>query len=691
MKRKSNTVADKLLLEQDGASLEAAGFISPSAPSTSSTTATNTGGTAGSTTSSSAPLADVLSTSSSHSGANAATGITAAAASTAAENSSSRIELVARVVGEAPTRNHQSSSKLKKEERGSTVATNGAGGAGGGNGGGAAAGGGTGSTAGKTEGIIGSTRGSAATPSSAGSDGGSGGADGPQGAQPHDLIGVNDLLDGWAEDDRPCRWPSLAMSSERLGVVTVLFKGRLDWKKQQLMASSPTPEDTAAMAGGSPAGEGFVDESSGARWVGSGVGLDAGGGANGGTGDSGQGHVAESVVEVGGTVPKRLSFRRPSASGMGVTKMVARSQSSSSFNLATRISRWTPRVSHPEEQGGASEDIDIASSVPGMVTAEDIARDEGAAASAAPNGAASTRDRSRSPPARSAIGKLDDVFASRVRGGRESAAAASLHLLLPDERGMRAPPPLPLPPPLPHKPEMLLLADSSAYFSNGEGLSGSGGGGTGGGGGGGGGSGNSGSSSSALTSLPSFSSLLSSAQSGRGIAAAAAAAAAGVAGSNSDSASGAAAGGNAPGDAPKTAAETVGEQQHMEQLFDMLELDLGMSKGKSRQYGGALGHGSDSDSRVCRGRAEANLDGGSGEAAPCRQDNQGLKRGRVNVDGGTSKEDVGDGLDGQGNDRDPSGRVLRGNGIETTVDYNASLWHILQVNFIRRNYCVYDN
>lgn len=109
----------------------------------------------------------------------------------------------------------------------------------------------------------------------------------------------------------------------------------------------------------------------------------------------------------------------------------------------------------------------------------------------------------------------------------------------------------------------------------------------------------------------------------------------------------------------------VGEPQHMDQLFDMLELDLGIGSGTRE-----VGAGSAGKTRCDARRDRANVFSHKAQAE------------EAGVWG------PGDGRDWPrsvewGGDNERQSRGTRpsafGGGVEAAVDYNASLWHILQV------------
>lgn len=608
MRRKGNTVAEKL--EQDRASLEALGLVVPGQ-------ANNPAPSAATPSTPSAPLIDV---------AVAATSSSAAAASAAAAPPS--VELLARMVGEVSPhtlRGDQatggsSSSKVQKKEDRIYSSILGGGGGGGGVGGAATASATSKvDSAGGVSGVVG-TAGQQQQQTGIGGD------------PAADLISMDDLLEGWAEDEVPARWPSLTLSSERPGAVTVLCTGRLGRKQPWVAPAASSEEASGGASTATPAGGG-VDAP--ATQQASDAGSNGGGSGGGGIGAPGQ-NEPEAVVVAAETTPgpKRLSFRRPSTSSLGVSKTVSRSQSSSSFTLPTRLGRWAPKPPPVQVEDAVAVEV---------VAGDDVAN----------------KVRSPSPPP-----------------PPPSSTMRPLASLLPDSRELRAPPPPPLPPPLPHKAEMWLVdpasPSSSSSFSGtaggggGHGLGAAGGGGT---------STTTATMVGSLTSLPSFSSLLASAHGGRGGAAAHAASAANVsanAAGHGESASGAALGGSGGsgggggggGSSVSTAAEMVGEPQHMDQLFDMLEVDLGIGGG--REVGAGVPGKTRGDAR--RGRASVishEVEAGAGVWGP--------GDGR---DGPRSVE-WGGGSARQGRGARPS---AFGGRVEAAVDYNASLWHILQVS-----------
>lgn len=431
---------------------------------------------------------------------------------------------------------------------------------------------------------------------------------------PPDLICMDDLRDGWLDDEIPSRWSSLmAPSDQQEGVVTVLCRGRRARTPQRRgrgvsrKSLNPTSQQVLddAMRSGSNAGPTDVPE------------------------------VAETGL-------KRLSFRRPSASsaGGGVgSKTLAWQQSLSS--LSTLRGRRSQRQSLTEDQGAGAVGGDGGASTAVVESAiEDVDAAEVC--------------RSQSPP-HSAVGG--------VWAGLEGAEL-SLEALLPDWRDMQAPPPPPIPPPLPHKAQMVLVelpvppsssSTSSSLFSISEG---NGGGVTsmssstfGGGNGG-------GSTAGTITSRSSFTSFLSS-QSGKSGGATPAF------GGHGDLANGAASigGGTATGSIGMALpAEVVGEPQHMDQLFDMLELDMGN------------GMGVEMDGRKPALRLE--LDAGTvrvGTRSNGREEDTGL---RGSVGGVRQRRDS----YWRQNDADVAalGDSVVGDG-ESDAGFNASLWHILQV------------
>lgn len=432
---------------------------------------------------------------------------------------------------------------------------------------------------------------------------------------PPDLISMDDLRDGWLDDEIPSRWSSLmAPSDQQEGLVTVLCRGR----------RARTPQKRGR--GGSrkilnPTLQQVMDDTTRS-------------GSNAGPTD---------VPEVAETGLKRLSFRRPSASsaGGGVgSKTLAwqQSLSSSSFALSTFRGRRSQRQPLAEDQGIG-------------VTGGDGGASTAVVESAIEDVDAADVCRSQSPP-HSALGG--------VWAGLEGAEL-SLEALLPDWRDMQAPPPPPIPPPLPHKAQMVLVelpvppsssSTSSSLFSISEGNVGSGtsiSGSTFGGGNGG------GSTGGTITSRSSFSSFLSS-QSGKSGGATPAF------GGHGDLANGTTSigGGTATGSIGMTfPAEVVGEPQHMDQLFDMLELDgmgiemygrkpalrLEVDKGTSRVGTRSNGREEDTSLRGSVGSVRHRRD-----TYWCQND--------ADV---TALRDsvVGDG--------------------ESDADFNASLWYILQV------------
>ena len=636
VRRKGNTVAEKL--EQDRASLEALGLVVPgqanSPPPSTATSSTPT-----------APGIDV---------AAATTSSSAAAASSAAAPPS--VELLARMVGEV-LRGDQamgSGSSIKVQKKEDRVHSSILGGGG----------------------VSGAATASATSRIEAG--GGSSGAPRTAGQQQQqlqqqrgvggdpaiDLICMDDLLEGWTEDEVPARWPSLTPSSEQPGTaVTVLCSGRIGrqqpWAASSAAASSSEEAAGNASVATTPAGGGGsgADVAATTQQVSDG-GLSNGAGGTGAPGQNDPEAAAAAAAAAAETVgtpgPKRLSFRRPSTSSLGVSKTVSRSHSSSSFTLPTRLGRWAPKAQPVQvedavavEVGGAGDD-------------------------------AANKGRSPSPPPPPPPSSLS-LASSSSSLVSSSGTMRPLESLLPDSRELRAPPPPPLPPPLPHKAEMWLVdpASSSSSSASSSGAAG-GGGGNGGGVGSGGVSTTAATTLTSLASLPSFSSLLASAQGGRGGAAAHAASAANAANAaagHGESAGVAAlggGGGGGGGSSVSAAAETVGEPQHMDQLFDLLELDLGIGGGGGdggREAGTELLPGTTTDGNPFRWRASVL----SGEAAAAAGvvwgSGDGVRNGLRGAEwGGESMRPSGG--------RRPS---AFGGGFEAAVDYNASLWHILQV------------
>lgn len=531
---------------------------------------------------------------------------------TTALDASPRVEILARLVGEVtPPRDHGGTKAEKAQKKESDKASS-------------AAGAGTSAA---------NPSGSAPVPSAgggiegngAGSGGGGDAAlkEGTEPPSPPDLIVMDDLAAGWEGDQIPSRWPILMMPCGQPGSVTVLCRGRRRKRRPQ----SPAAGDEAALA-------------TTTATVTTGAGAARGPGGGGQAADASGGSASVSTVdpsettttttEAGGEpLPKRRSFRLSSSSSFSLSsaqKPVTRTQSSSSFaSLPSRIGRRASRVPPTEEHTSGA-----------------------AAATRAESGKAGNDIGARNSRSRSPIpfGSVNESSASAgglwwmgMGAGEEGAVA--LDLLLPSGPELLAPLPPPLPPPLPHKPEMMLVdrPSSSSFGTHGEGgANGGSGGGTG------------GSTGSALTSLPSLSSLLATAHSVRG--------AGGGGNGHGDYASGASPGSNAATDASvPLAAEAVGEPQHMDQLFNMLEVDLGMGRGPSGET-----------ASKCRGRTGAKLQEGGGPWPWGGADNG-------------SRLDVGQGQHlaaRSGGGQNAFGAVPLE--VEADVDFNASLWHILQVH-----------
>lgn len=559
VKRKGNTVAEKL--DQDGTSLEAVGLVAPRPPP--------------------APPAVM-----------AAIGTPATASATVLSDfavprgTSSSVEIMARLVGEVAVGRQSADKALKKEisDRGfgtvSAAATSGA----------AAAG-----TASAAPAVV---------ATGTGGGGGSATADTSKVATKPaglpDLIAVDDLVDGWVEDETPSRWPSLTMPSEHPGTVTVLCPER---RRVRNSHHSSTGEVALLSA---------CDAATVAR-------------VQNATTTGGLNEMTAGPEAVGESLPRRRSFRRPSSSSLSmalnsVQKPVPRTQSTSSFpSLPSRIGRLTSRTTTMEEQPPAPA---AAATVAEAGTIGNDAEGAGTSPSHSP------------PPSRSALGSPGDASAARAIGGRKlssagAATAVSLESLLPDGPELLAPSPLPLVPPLPHKAEMLLLVGPASSSASSHGDAG------GGGGGGGGGAGN------ALTSLPSLSSLLASAQSVRGV---------GVSGGGStgDSANMGSSGKFVMTE-PPAAAEAVGEPQHMDQLFNLLEVDLGKGWAASEE---ATTNG--------RGRPRAKVQAVTG----------GWPWG-VGAESGETRLDVRRWRSSRLGSKEEHGAV-------GDVDVNSSLWHIIQ-------------
>lgn len=630
VRRKGNTVAEKL--DQDRISLEALGLVVPGLTNkpTPSTAALSTPST---------PTIDVTAA------ANSSSSSSAVAASAAAAPPS--VELLARMVGEVSphtqrgdqTTGSSSSGSNKSQKKEDRVYSSILGGGGGGGGGG---------------GVGGAATASATSRAETGGDGsgGSGTAGqhqqqqqqhppGPASDPAADLISMDDLLEGWGEDEIPARWPSLTLSSEQPGAVTVLCTGRIGRKQPWVAPVASSTEDASGnVSTVTPAGGGGVDVPAAQQQA-----SDGRSNGVGGVGAPGQNEPEAVAPETTGTPgPKRLSFRLPSTSSLGGSKTVSRSQSSSSFTLPTRLGRWAPKPTP----------VQVEEAVAVKVGAGDEVANKGRSPSPPP------------PPPPSSTSSSSSTL-STLR---------PLESLLPDSRELRAPPPPPLPPPLPHKADMWLVDPASNYSSSPFSGTVGGGGGSGGGAGGGGASTTTATMVGSLTSLPSFSSLLASAHGGRGGAAAHAASApatiaASTAAGHGESAGAAAfgiAGGDSAGGSVSAAAEMVGEPQHMDQLFDMLELDLGI--GGWRKAGAVL-PGTARGDAARRGRASAfphEADVGAAGVWGPGDGRDGLRS--AECGGGGAR---------QGRGAWPS---AFGGGVDAAVDYNASLWHILQVRHL---------
>lgn len=589
--------------------------------------------------SNSTAYATIVSSSTSSSPSNAVSAV----ASTASQLATSPcVELLARLVGEPAIRGDGTSKGQKKEDRSSTVECHG----GVGNAGSAAA--------------------AVVMPTRKGEVGGGGGAgistrqQGPEPSSPPppDLIGMDDLLDGWTEDEMPSRWPSLVMHPEHQGDVIVLYKDRRNRRGQQPLLPQTAIDPTAEILAGNMAGCAVALAADAVLSSAASSSLSNGGGS--GCAGVVQKEITE-VVETG-TGSKKLSFRRPIVSNMVSSKTVSRSNSSSSFTLPTRIGRRIVRTLPLEEQAGSGGGAAV----------------EGAALGEEADGPRSVR--SQSPPPLAMSGTRETLLAAHSSIGRVWTAGTTLESLLPSVRELGAPPPPPLSPPLPHKAEMVLTgihisssSPPSAYFSHGEAAGGSST------SSGGSNNNNSSSSSGALTSLPSFSSLLASAQGARGSFTASTACSSNSsvinAAGHDDAADGAAPRslGGENGDGPVlAAAEIVGETQHMDQLFDMLELDLGIGGG----YG-------ESGFNVNTAGDTSN----AGEVDKFRQDRAGLWRLGDGHGGGSGVEDSAGG--GEIRQQVVAGSRVAGGkqnlqgafggSINGAVGYSASLWQILQV------------